>query len=84
MNNIHNAYPQLHGEMAAIIECTKVLGTSGGWKDLSLYTNAEACPMVFRDPTTRRAHRLIVICSAPLPSGGPGLRNTSMEHQLRL
>ncbi|KAI5801972.1 cytidine deaminase-like protein, partial [Pyronema domesticum] len=45
MNNIHNAYPQLHGEMAAIIECTKVLGTSGGWKDLSLYTNAEACPM---------------------------------------
>ncbi|KAI5818447.1 cytidine deaminase-like protein [Pyronema omphalodes] len=45
MNNIHNAYPHLHGEMAAIAECTKVLGESGGWKDLSLYTNAEACPM---------------------------------------
>jgi tRNA(Arg) A34 adenosine deaminase TadA len=84
MNNIHNAYLQLHGEMAAITECTEVLGASGGWKDLSLYTNAEACPMVFWDLTTRRAHRLTVTFSVPLPSDGPGLRNTSMEHRSRL
>jgi len=49
--------PTLHGEIAAINNCTSVLRdpkgpyklspeeTSEAWKDLSLYTTAEACPM---------------------------------------
>jgi len=49
--------PTLHGEVAAINNCTSVLRdpqgpyklspeeTSAAWKQLSLYTTAEACPM---------------------------------------
>ena len=49
--------PTLHGEVAAINNCTSVLRdpkgpyklspeeTSEAWKQLSLYTTAEACPM---------------------------------------
>lgn len=49
--------PTLHGEIAAINNCTAVLRDSNGpyklspqetseaWKQLSLYTTAEACPM---------------------------------------
>lgn len=49
--------PTLHGEIAAINNCTEVLRdpngpyrlspeeTSEAWKELSLYTTAEACPM---------------------------------------
>ena len=49
--------PTLHGEIAAIVNCTSILtdpagpyqlngsAASAAWKDLSLYTNAESCPM---------------------------------------
>ncbi|EHL03548.1 putative tRNA-specific adenosine deaminase 2 [Glarea lozoyensis 74030] len=45
--------PTLHGEVAAINECVKVLGErgwsaeeiKGAWEGLSLYTNGEPCPM---------------------------------------
>lgn len=43
----------MHGEISAITHCTEVLTGQGwtpqeilaGWKDLSLYTNGEPCPM---------------------------------------
>lgn len=49
--------PTLHGEMVAISNCTAILTDPAGsfklsaseasaaWKDLTLYTNAESCPM---------------------------------------
>ncbi|KIY30990.1 hypothetical protein I305_06606 [Cryptococcus gattii E566] len=45
--------PAMHGEISAITHCTEVLTGQGwtpqeilaGWKDLSLYTNGEPCPM---------------------------------------
>ncbi|TVY22150.1 Cytosine deaminase, partial [Lachnellula hyalina] len=51
--NQQTGNPILHGEMAAINACTVVLegrGWSpeeigGAWRELSLYTNAEPCPM---------------------------------------
>lgn len=56
-NNTQTGNPTLHGEIAAINNCTKVLGDPNGpyklspsqvtatWKTLTLYTNAESCPM---------------------------------------
>ena len=52
-NNISvTGNPALHGEIAAIINCTGILtdahglyGHTPAWADLSLYTNAESCPM---------------------------------------
>jgi hypothetical protein len=47
--------PTLHGEVAAINNCTEILRRREGWKgedvgkawrELSLYTNGEPCPMV--------------------------------------
>ncbi|KIR25893.1 hypothetical protein I309_05217 [Cryptococcus deuterogattii LA55] len=45
--------PAMHGEISAITHCTEVLTGKGwtpqeilaGWKDFSLYTNGEPCPM---------------------------------------
>nr|AEG78607.1 FCY1 [Cryptococcus gattii] len=45
--------PAVHGEISVIIHCTEALTGQGwtpqeilaGWKDLSLYTNGEPCPM---------------------------------------
>ncbi|OWT39653.1 hypothetical protein J008_02519 [Cryptococcus neoformans] len=45
--------PAMHGEISAITHCTEVLTAKGwtsqeilaGWKDFSLYTNGEPCPM---------------------------------------
>jgi tRNA(Arg) A34 adenosine deaminase TadA len=57
-NNISSTgNPTLHGEIAAIDNCTAILTDTHGpygyapsdvstaWSDLSLYTNAESCPM---------------------------------------
>ncbi|KAI0484003.1 guanine deaminase [Xylariaceae sp. FL0804] len=56
-NNSATGNPTLHGEMAAIANCSSILtDPAGPWKltpaealdafaDLSLYTNAESCPM---------------------------------------
>ena len=56
-NNSETGNPTLHGEIAAINNCTSVLTDPHGtyklspsdaldaWKDLTLYTNAESCPM---------------------------------------
>lgn len=60
VNDVRNGNPVLHGETAAIENCTSVFRRSkqeGGygmngeeagmaWRDLSLYTNGEPCPMV--------------------------------------
>lgn len=55
--NSQTGNPTLHGELAAINNCTSILGDPNGpyklspskitatWKDLTLYTNAESCPM---------------------------------------
>lgn len=55
--NAQTGNPTLHGEMAAITNCTKMLTDADGryklsaeqakdaFLDLSLYTNAESCPM---------------------------------------
>lgn len=57
-DNGREGNPTLHGEMAAIRNCTKVLTDPEGqyklsgaeaiaaFKDLTLYTNGEPCPMV--------------------------------------
>ena len=56
-NNTLTGNPTLHGEIAAISNCTNVLADPNGpyklspsqitatWKTLTLYTNAESCPM---------------------------------------
>ena len=56
-NNSETGNPTLHGEIAAINNCTSVLTDPHGtyklspsdaldaWRDLTLYTNAESCPM---------------------------------------
>ena len=56
--NFETGNPTLHGEMAAINNCSEILKDPEGpygltaaelmdaWKDLSLYTTAESCPMV--------------------------------------
>ncbi|KAF8250675.1 hypothetical protein K440DRAFT_541085 [Wilcoxina mikolae CBS 423.85] len=44
-NNFNRVNPILHGEIDAIITCANILGPDARWADLSLYTNAEACPM---------------------------------------
>ncbi|TVY83930.1 tRNA-specific adenosine deaminase [Lachnellula suecica] len=51
--NEQTGNPTLHGEIAAINNCSAVLAGKGlspaeigkAWKDLSLYTNGEPCPM---------------------------------------
>lgn len=50
-NNVKNGNPIMHGEISAITACSEILGPDGEWGDLSLYTNAESCPMVSsKDP----------------------------------
>jgi tRNA(Arg) A34 adenosine deaminase TadA len=52
--NQQTGNPTLHGEIAAINNCSAVLAGKGlnpeeigkAWGDLSLYTNGEPCPMV--------------------------------------
>lgn len=52
--NSEEGDPTLHGEIAAIQNCTRILRarglsaaqTTAAFADLSLYTNAESCPMV--------------------------------------
>lgn len=52
--NQQTGNPTLHGEIAAINNCTDVLAArgmspgeiAGAWGGLSLYTNGEPCPMV--------------------------------------
>lgn len=60
VNDVKSGNPTLHGEVQAINNCSKIFvaskeeggrGLSGeeageAWKDLSLYTNGEPCPMV--------------------------------------
>lgn len=62
VNDVASGNPVLHGEVAAINNCTSIfrasrseggLGLSGSeagmaWRDLSLYTNGEPCPMVWQ------------------------------------
>jgi hypothetical protein len=55
---ISTGNPTLHGEVAAINECVRVLTEKGrtaeeilrGWEELSIYTNGEPCPMVLLTP----------------------------------
>lgn len=61
-DNGREGNPTLHGEMSAIRNCTSVLTDMKGkyrlnggeaiaaFRDLSLYTNGEPCPMVFIVP----------------------------------
>lgn len=56
-NNSETGNPTLHGEIAAINNCTTILTNPAGqyklsplealdaWSDLTLYTTAESCPM---------------------------------------
>lgn len=52
--NQQTGNPTLHGEIAAINNCSSVLAAKGlspaeigeAWRQLSLYTNGEPCPMV--------------------------------------
>jgi hypothetical protein len=66
--NSKTGNPSLHGEIAAISNCTTLLTDPNGeynmtaakaqaaFADLSLYTNAESCPMVFHTPSTTKGH----------------------------
>ncbi|KAI5844089.1 cytidine deaminase-like protein [Tricharina praecox] len=38
-------HPVMHGEMAAIMNCSRLLSSREAWADLSIYTDAESCPM---------------------------------------
>lgn len=60
VNDVKSGNPILHGETQAINNCSRIfvakkeeggMGLTGkeageAWKDLSLYTNGEPCPMV--------------------------------------
>lgn len=58
INQVSTGNPAMHGEMAAIANCTQILTDQNGryrltpeealnaFFQLSLYTNAESCPMV--------------------------------------
>lgn len=86
--NSRTGNPTLHGEMAAIANCTAVLTDPEGayrlsasealdaFKQLSLYTNAESCPMV-RMPRVSGEEEADVAVSARLPSGGRVSGSTS-------
>jgi len=66
--NEQTGNPTLHGEVAAINNCTAVLAAKGlspkevreAWSELSLYTNGEPCPMVRAVPFERKILFLLI------------------------
>jgi tRNA(Arg) A34 adenosine deaminase TadA len=86
------------GEIAAITNCTSILTDPRGkyrltateaaaaFTDLSLYTNAESCPMVCRGTQRVLSHERWFVAdsdSVHLRFGGQGFANISMEHRLQ-
>lgn len=93
VNTIIDGNPTLHGEIAAINNCTSVMQdpdgpyklspseTSEAWKQLSLYTTAEACPMCASAIRWAGFKEYIYATSSEtlLESGWPQMSITSRE-----